>query len=83
MLYKNRRSHPLKTLQAHLGSPDRHNTYEAETMGAILAPWILENTPATIGKTVSLYTDNQALVKSLPHPKASSGQYLLSCLSML
>src|ERR1700678_198148 len=80
VLYKNRRSRPLKTLQAHLGGPDRHNTYEAETMGAILALWILENTPATIGKTVSLYTDNQALVISLPHPKASSGQYLLSFL---
>ena len=80
VLYKNRRSRPLKTLQAHLGGPDRHNTYEAETMGAILALWILENTPATIGKTVSLYTDNQALVKSFPHPKASSGQYLLSFL---
>jgi hypothetical protein len=49
-------------------------------MGAILALWVLENTPATIGKTVSLYTDNQVLVKLLPHPKASSGQYLLSLL---
>jgi hypothetical protein len=49
-------------------------------MGAILALWILENTLATIGKTVLLYTDNQALVKLLPHPKASSGQYLLSML---
>ena len=44
-----------------MGSLDKHNVYEAEAMGAILALWILENTPATVGKTVSLYIDNQAL----------------------
>jgi hypothetical protein len=37
VLYENRRSCPLKTLQVHMGSPDKHNTYKAEAMGAILA----------------------------------------------
>jgi hypothetical protein len=63
-----------------LGSPDKHNVYEAEAVGALLALWILENTPATVGKTVSLYIDNQALVTALPHPKASLGQYLIDLL---
>ena len=63
-----------------MGSPDKHNIYKAEALGEILALWILENTPATVGKTVLLYIDNQALVTSLPHPKASSGQHLLNLL---
>ena len=80
VLYENRSSRPLKSLQVLLGSPDKHNVYEAEAVGALLALWILENTPATVGKTVSLYIDNQALVTALPHPKASSGQYLIDLL---
>ena len=80
VLYQKRRVHPLATLQVFMGTTEQHNTFEAEVMGAILAIWILHNTPATIGKVVSLYTDNQSLVSTLPHPKATSGQYLLSSL---
>jgi hypothetical protein len=53
VLYKKGRASPLKSLQAFMGSSRKHNTFEAETMGAILALWILENTPATIGRKVS------------------------------
>ena len=80
VLYQKRRARPVATLQVFMGTSEQHNTFEAEVMGAILALWILGNTPATIGKVVSLYTDNQSLVSTLPHPKASSGQYLLSYL---
>src|ERR1700679_2561853 len=60
--------------------PDRHNTFRAKATGAILALWILESTPVVIRKRVTLYTDNQSLVTTLPHPKATSGQHLLSSL---
>ena len=80
VLYEKRRARPLTTLQVFMGAPDQHNTFEAEAVGAVLALWILGNTPATIGKMVSLFTDSQSIVTSLPHPKATSGQYLLSSL---
>jgi ribonuclease HI len=80
VLYEKRRARPLSMLQAFMGAPDHHNTFEAEAVGAVLALWILGNTPATIGKTVSLFTDNQSIVTSLPYPKATPGQYLLSSL---
>jgi hypothetical protein len=63
-----------------MGGPEKHNTYEAEVVGAVLALWMLARTPATVGKRVSLYTDNQSLVTTLPHPKATSGQYVLCSL---
>ena len=80
ILYKKGRARPLKTLQAFMGASNKYNTFEAEATGAILALWILDRTPAVIGKRVSLYTDNQSIVTTLPHPKATSGQHLLSLL---
>jgi hypothetical protein len=63
-----------------MGAPNQHNIFEAEATGAILALWILESTSAVIRKRVSLYTDNQSIMTTLPHPKATSGQHLLSSL---
>ena len=80
ILYEKGRACPLKSLKFFMGNSDEHNTYKAEIVGAILALWILNYTPATLGKRVSLYTDNQSLVTMLPHPKVTSGQYLLSLL---
>jgi hypothetical protein len=63
-----------------MGTSAKHNTFEAEAVGAILALWVLDNTPASAGKRVTLYTDNQSIAATLPYPKATSGQYLLSAL---
>ena len=80
ILYEKNRVRPLKSLQAFIGTPDKHNTYEAEVIGAILALWIIENTPETIGKKVSLFIDNQALVTALSSQKTLAGQHLLNTL---
>ena len=77
ILYEKGRIPSIKTRQFHLGTPDKHNTYEAEVIGAILALGILENTPETVGRNVTLYIDNQSVIKALPTLKATSGQYLL------
>ena len=82
IMYEKGRVRPIKSLQAFLGTPDKHNTYEAEAIGAILALWIMSNTPETIGRRVTLYIDNQSIVKAILEPKATSGQYLLSALRM-
>ena len=44
ILYQKGRSGQRKTIQAYLGTADKHNTYEAEIIGAILVTWLLQNT---------------------------------------
>ena len=73
----------MKSLQAHIGSPNEHNVYEAEAVGILLALWMLHNTPETMGKTVSLYTDNQSIISALTSLKASPGQHILSAVHTL
>lgn len=78
MLYRKGRISAIKKLQMFLGTPEEHNTYEAEAIGVLLAIWMLFNTPETIGKKVSLYTDNQSVISALASQGAKSGQYLLN-----
>ena len=77
ILYKKGRFTPLDRLKVFLGPSSKHNTFEAEAIGAVLATRLLSSCPDTIGKKVSLYIDNQALIKSFNNPKATSGQYLI------
>ena len=78
ILFKKGRAQPLRSLKKFLGPKTKHNTYEAEATGALLATWILRNSPEVIGKQVSLYIDNQALVTALAGTKSNSGQYLIN-----
>jgi ribonuclease HI len=80
ILYTKGRSRPIRSIQAFLGTSDKHNTYEAEVVGVILALWLIQNTPETLGQKVTLYIDNQALIKAIPTPKATPAQYLLNSL---
>jgi hypothetical protein len=61
ILYKKGFIHPTKEIQAYIGPKSKHNTYEVEAVGAILAIWIIRNSPETIGKNMSLYIENQAI----------------------
>jgi ribonuclease HI len=81
VLYKRDYPRPVKHLKAHLGDPDEHGSYEAEAVGGILAMQLIETSPDTYRKKVSIYIDNQAIVKASVRPKASSGQHLLYELS--
>ena len=83
VLYTKERYTPIGQLKAFLGPSTKRNTYEAETVGAILATWLLKNCHETIGKKVSLYIDNQSVIASLSNPKATSGQYLTNHLTLL
>jgi ribonuclease HI len=80
ILYKKGFVRPRKDLQMYLGSKSKHNTYEAEAVGAILAAWLIRNTPEMIGKRVSLYIDNQAIVLALTGNGHSSGQHLIQAI---
>ena len=63
-----------------LGPKIKHNTYETEVVGAIMALWLTRNTLETIGKQISLYIDNQAIIMALTGARPSSGQYLINTL---
>lgn len=82
ILYKKGQTRPVASLQAFLGSKKKCNTYEAEIIGAIMALWITRNTLETIGKRVSLYIDNQAVIMALTGPRPSSGQHLIDSLKL-
>ena len=83
VLYRTGWFTPLHSLKYFIGSSSKHNTFEAEAIGAILATKLLSDCPDTIGKRVSLYIDNQALIKSIRTTKATSGQYLIRHLTLL
>ena len=82
VLYRKGFIRPVKTIQLFLGLKTKLNTYEAEAAGALLAIWIVRNTPETIGKTVSLYIDNQATIMALAGAKTTSRQHLISSTSI-
>ncbi|KIJ90820.1 hypothetical protein K443DRAFT_40860, partial [Laccaria amethystina LaAM-08-1] len=42
VLYRKGITEPVKTLRFHLGSLKKHTTYEGETVGSILAVWMLQ-----------------------------------------
>jgi ribonuclease HI len=77
VMYKMGQPHPVAHVKTFLGSSSEHNNYEAEVVGEILATWLIENTPDTNYKPVSIYSDNQAFVQISRRPKAAPGQYLL------
>ena len=83
IMYKRGTARPLKSLQYFLGTTKKHNTYEAEATGAILATWIIWNTPETIGKKVTLYIDNQAVIMALRGAKPASGQHLVNTVTVM
>ena len=80
ILYKKGQVRPVASLQAFLGPKSKHNTYEAEVIGAIMALWAIRSKPETIGKTISLYIDNQAVIMALTGQRPSAGQHLIKAL---
>jgi ribonuclease HI len=83
VLYKRGRTRPIDQLKLYLGPPASHNTYEAETAGAILATWLISKRNDIVGKKVSLYIDNQSVITVIKNPTAKSGQYLVHQLNLL
>jgi len=83
VIYRRGSSQPLGHLKAFLGPLTRHNTYEGEAVGGLLGCHLIQITLGTSFKTVSLYIDNQALIKAMPRPGASSGQHLVQAFADL
>jgi len=77
VIYRKGRNLLLRHLKAYLGPLTRHNTYEGEAVDGLLACWVIHNTIETSFKVVSLYINNQALIKASTRPGASLGQHLV------
>jgi alpha-ketoglutarate-dependent taurine dioxygenase len=57
-----------------------HNTYKAEAVGMLLATWLIRRHPETVGKNVTIYMDNQALLSAISGVKKLPGQYLIQAI---
>ena len=79
-MYQKGSARPVKALKILMGPPFKHNSFEAEATGAILAIWIAGNTAQTFGKQVSLYIDNQSIIYALSRRNFTSGQYPVDAL---
>jgi ribonuclease HI len=77
VLYTKDRHTLISHLKKYIGPNTKHNMYKAEIIGAILGMWLLSNCPETVGKKVSLYIDNQAVILGAKNPKTTPRQYLM------
>ncbi|PPQ84290.1 hypothetical protein CVT25_013229 [Psilocybe cyanescens] len=77
ILYRKGSKIPKATLKVCLGIGTEHNSYEAEAAGGNLAMWLLRAVNTIPSNTITVYIDNQALLKALRFPKAKSGQWLV------
>jgi ribonuclease HI len=80
VLYRKGEHNEHSSLTLHLGKLTEHTTYEAEVAGAILATWLLCSIPGHAHLSVIIYTDNQALIRSLPKCTSGPGHYLTNTL---
>jgi len=77
VLYRKGVAEPEKVLCFHLGSLKRHTTFEGETVGSMLAAWMLQGQPEVGQSKITSYTDSQAFIKATGTRKPGPGQYLI------
>lgn len=51
VMYRKGTIEPIRILHYHLGSKDRHTTFEGEAVGSLLAAWMLQKTPSSAGNS--------------------------------
>ena len=77
VMYRKDYPSSIKFLKAQLGDSTEHNSYEAETVGGMLAMHLINISPDTNNKSVSVYVDNQAFITASTCPRAKPSQHLL------
>ena len=78
VLYRRGQPEPQASLRYTLGDTTTHTTYDAELTGGVLAMWLLKNAETTLEDEISVYTDNQSIIKADKFPKPRTGQTLLN-----
>lgn len=77
VMYRKGMEEPEKILRFHLGSIKQHTTFEGETVGSILAAWMLQGRPEVGKAKVTTYSDSQAFIKATGARNSGPGQYLV------
>ncbi|KAF8152318.1 hypothetical protein B0H34DRAFT_821249 [Crassisporium funariophilum] len=81
ILYRKGRTNPIGTLRYQLG-PDKEPTVtEAETVGGILAMWLLRGINEVQRTPSSIYTDSRAFQQILQKRRPKSGAHLITMLT--
>ncbi|KAF5325928.1 hypothetical protein D9611_000196 [Ephemerocybe angulata] len=80
ILYRGKETEPEHVVQYHLGLKAHHSTYKAKWVGVILGVWLLISKSSIrreIGTTkISIYTDNQSILKAMRSGRPEPAQYL-------
>ena len=77
VLYKKGEPQALRSLTYHLGDLTRHTIKDVESVGTLLAPWLVQTTPGPAQYSFSIFTDSQTLIRSLKKHSSGSGHYLI------
>jgi ribonuclease HI len=85
VMFKGKSKKPSHTLRYHLGKPEDHSTYEAETIGIYLATHMLHTSCKNdIGReSITIYTDNQSAVKMAKSDGPGPAQHIRKKFLML
>jgi ribonuclease HI len=78
VLYRNGEPQALRSLTYHLGDLTRYTINDAESVGALLAAWLVRTTPGFARYSFSIFTDSQILIRSLKKRSTGSGRYLIN-----
>ena len=70
-------SDPERVLRCHLGPDTKYSIWDAEAAGAIMALWLLKGSNRISRLPISIYSDSQAVLKSLIAQRASPGFHMV------
>jgi ribonuclease HI len=77
VIYRKGEPRALRSLTHHLGDLSKHTINDAESVGALLAAWLVRTTPGFARHSFSIFTDSQTLIRSLKKRSSGSGRYLI------
>ncbi len=85
VMYKDDAVSPYKIYRHHLGSINRHSTYEGEIVGLILAAWMLVGLgDRYVGyDEINLFVDCQSAIEAVSKGDPGPGQYLFDAFNKL
>jgi ribonuclease HI len=76
-------ANPARILRCCLGSDAKYSIWDAEAAGMIMAAWLLRGSNRISHFPISIYSDSQALLKSIVAQRASPGFHLVKELTGL
>ena len=69
---------PSRILRYHLGTEKEYSVWDVETVGGMMALWLLRGSNRISHLPILIYSDSQAFIKSIRAQRATSGYHLVS-----